>query len=801
MSALPMAPPMPPMAPPGPVGVPPPTMPADGDRMPGQGIRNLSEEVKAALLQLRRDFEGSVDGNRARREYVKKCLKLLEFYRGNHYTWWDYTAGSWRSTSSSTGGQLANTPAGTSQSLYPLNFFQGYMDSLIALIVGSKMQVRANPQDPDNPDDVLAAEKATLVVKAFQRAEKMFEQSRKEVFSLGICGTFGSYIRSVTDGERWGFLEEPTVTQQEVTIGEPHVVCPACGDQFNPAPIPGVPAQCEFCRAPLPELGTPGLTVPPSTVSLPQQGPPRQIPRARTVRTVVDGFELKLPFEAAEQAEFEMIVRAREVNKSLPRATWPEVADKIGGGGLDAGATAGLGTGDDYDRRARRQSSLGTTTENRTTVTDGRERVTLTEAWFRPRRFYAHDDPNMRKQLLELFPKGVKVVWAEDTFCEAREEEMDKVWRICHAKPGRSQVREPIMAAIVPVQEMANDIVNILRDVIEYTLPVTFVNQRVLDVRKWARSQVMAGATYSVTDTGEPVRDAFYQTAPGSPPEYASQLLTQLRGEIAEFLTGCFPAAFGGDMGAGTPAQSVEIQRQSALGRVNLYLQALQEHYADFAPLIVEDFKNNAIEPLSFVDRNEGGEMTLSTVSPDDLSVGRYRQQFEVIAEFPTTWAQKQALTLQMFQLPIMQNWVGLLKNQAKIQAAIGTDLVPPRLDAYRLEFRTIQRILQQEPAPGQPQPVLDPVMGQPIIGFDGQPVMQPGPPMCSIPTNPLDDHVTMLEACQDFWVSQDGQKAAEKAGPGWENFMLHVQERQAGANPPAPPPQPMAPPEQAAAA
>jgi hypothetical protein len=789
----------------------PPTVAADGDSLPGQGVRKLDPDIEAALLELRQKFEGTVDGNRARREYVKKCLKLLEFFRGNQYTWWDYTTGSWRSTSSQTGGQIANTPTGTSQALYVMNFSQGFLLSLIALLSGNKMTIRAFPEDPNNADDVMAAEKATLVMKIHQKSERQFDQIRKEVFALCICGTYVSYIRTVTDGERWGYLDEPVTQDQTQQIGMPRWKCVVCGDDLNvatpapPDPMTGQPAvdpttgqpqqptpptACEQCGAPL----GPTPDVPPGELALPTHVTTTKVPRAKTVRTIIDGFEVKLPFEAAEQSEFEMVVRSREVPKSLPRATWPDVADKIGGGINTSEATSG--STQEFERRVRRQAAMGTTTENRTVVTDDRERVTLTECWYRPRAFYNHDEASTRKKLLAQFPEGIKVTWADDTFCELKVEPMDKHLRVCHALPGRSQVREPIMGALIPIQEMANDITNIIRDVIEYTLPVTFVSSRYLDVRKWGRSQVMAGATYNVTDIGKPIAEGFYQTSPGQLPEFATQFLQQLRTEIAQFVTGAFPAAYGGGTPGNNTAQGIEIERQSALGRVNLFLQALQEHYADCAPLIVEDFINNAIEPISFVDENEGGELTLSTVKPEDFDIGRYRPQFEVVSEYPSTWAQRQALMLQLFQMPALQGWVGLLKNLTKVQAVLGLDITAPKQDAYKREFQIINQVLAGTPQPGQPQPAPpDPMTGMsPIDPTTGQPQMVPGPPACSVPVYPLDDNATMLEACADFYFSTDGGKAMLKGGPGWQNFTIHVQERQAAmAPPPGAPPQPSA--------
>lgn len=768
----------------------PPTKAADGDSKPGMGLRKdqVPKVIQDALLNLRQKFEGQVDGSRARREYQKKCLKLFEFYRGNQWSWWDYSSNTFRAQSSSTGGQLANTPAGNGQSLYVMNFLQGYLLAIVALLTGNKMAVRAFPEDPSKAEDVVAAERATMVMKIFQRSEMAFDQLRREIFSLCTCGTYGSYIRTVTDGERWGYLEKPLTQLQTVQLGPPRYACSVCGDDLNE-----LPGTCAQCFAPLP----PTPNVPPPMAPVPQIVGYQDVPRGRTVRDIVDGLELKLQLDAPDQAAFNIIVRAREMDKAVPRATWPESSSESGSTGSLEGS---VGSNNEYDRRLRTQANLGTTVDNRSIVTDNRDRITLTEAWYRPRAFYGEDDQGVREALRQMFPKGVKVSWSDDVFCEAREEEMDKAWRICHALPGRSQVREPILASIVPIQEIANDILNICRDVIEYTLPATFISSRLLDVKKWARSQTMAGGSYNVTDLGRPISDGFFQTRAGQLPEYATVLLDKLRTEIPQFLTGAFPAAYGAGSPGNSTAMGQELQKQSALGRINLFLQAVQEHYRAIAPLVVEDFVNNAIEPISFVEENTGGDAVLTTIHPEDFRTGRFRTEFEVVSEYPTTWAQNQALMLQMFQMPNFQGWAALLKNNQQVKRLLGIQIEAPKEGAYKRQFQIISELLRGAPQQGPPVPAPpDPITGQPAIGLDGQPAMVPGPMVSSTPVFALDDNATMLEACTDFYYSSDGVKAQKRADPGWQNFTLHVQERQTALNPPPPPGMPLGPPGAAA--
>jgi hypothetical protein len=769
----------------------PPTMIADGGKTYGDGMRKLPDRIKDALLSLRWLFEAQADSNRSRREYMKKCLKLHEFMRGNQWGWWDYTTGSWRSTTSTTGGQLVSTQQGQTQALYVMNFMQPFMLSLTALLTSNRMTPRFPPDDPSKPEDIVAAQKANIVLKNHEANESMNAQAKKEVYALCTCGTFASYIRTVADGERYGWLEEPATQWQEGPAPPPGRTCPICGDNLNPPEA----TNCEACGAPLPQATGAQSPAGPGQIQVidPATGQPKvnRIPRAKTVRTIVDGLELKLPADAAEQADFPYLLRSREIDKSIPRATYPEIADHITGSSW----SSDRGTSSEFERRIRRQASHGTTVENRPVIVDDRDRVTFTECWYRPRAFYHIDDTKVRQQLLALFPDGAYVAFANEVFCEARPEKMDDHWRVCHALPGRGQIREPIMGSLVPMQEMANDIMNIIRDVIEYTLPTTFVSTRLLDVKKWARSQVAAGATYNVMDSGRPVQEGFFQTMPGQLPQFATTFLQQLRTEIAQFLTGAFPAAYGGGTPGNSTAQGIEIERQSALGRINLFLQALREHHAEIAPLIVEDFRQNAIEPITYVDEVEGGEAQLFTVDAADFDVGKFRQTAEVVDEYPTTWAQRQALLLQMFQMPqIFGGWITMLKNINKVKDTLGSELEAPGEMAYKDQFQIIQQLLQAQPQPGPSQPVMDPNTGQPAVDpMTGQPAMQPGPPQPSVQAYPWEDNHSAFQACMDFYYSDRGRKVRENPDdPGFQNFLLHLEQlAQFLMPPPQPPPGP----------
>ena len=1127
----------------------------------------LPQHLQNALRDLLRQFEATCDI--ARREYVRNVLKNHELFRGNAWRWFDYQTGTWRAYNSMSGGMTTVAGGVDAQSLYTLNFFQGYALSLIALLSGNKMVVKFWPQNSRKPEDVEAAKKHDAVIKWFRTHEKTHSQLVKAIYLMWTDGSFGSYVRTVADGDRFGWRTEPQIEIQERQISPPMYTCPVCGTVNEGA------VGCVNCGAPLPIEPD----IPPQMANVPVQIGEKQVPLARTLREIVGGLELLVPPTANEIHEFPYLIRRREMDKSTVRATYPELADKIGApGGIQVGDTATS----TIEKRARLQTLHGLTADRRPVPVRSSEYVTVTEIWFAKKAFYQLDDARQREELLQAFPDGAYVAFADDVLCEARNENMLDHWRVCHALPGNGQIREPIAGSLVQVQEIANDLVNIIRDIIEYTMPTTFIDSQVIDLKKWARSSVMAGSAYPAkAPPGQPLGNGFYQTEPGRLPEYAVGFLNDLRNSIAQFVTGVFPAAYGahssgnnlidvgeviptpsgfvrnGDLkdgdqifgedgktytvlkahpekdevayrvtfddgtsvlahdghrwftltskereaafnrteerleyqrkyrrkkngqdpdapkgrtapkpkkfqpgkirttqeimdtlldkrgrsnhavpvaapfeaaeadllidpyvlgvwlgdgaaaggviacsdedgpsiarefaaagfelkrlktpytwyakglrsklgklgllgekkipegylwasprqrlallqglmdtdgcattdgkqfftncdrglvdgvyhlaaslgckprilesitgpvvngksgkvypggrpiwtvrwtnplnvfrlarkasrvktdtkasrrnyrhiisvervGAarmrcittsnpstlflfgknfnctGNTAQGMDIERNSALGRVSLFLRALTEHWAEVAELVVKDFKKNGTDPINVVSVDQSGGYKTETLTPNDLEIGSAHTYPELDEDYPTTWPQKQALLMQLMGNPLFQPMLTMMSNADIIKKTLGHELQVPGEAQYRRAFKVMQQLLASEPIPQPPQPSIDPMTGAPVIDpMTGQVAMQPMPPLPSVQPDLLDDAGINITAAVDFAFSEEGELARQANPMGWQNLVLWAEANHAKlisgqgnplAMPPPMPGQGQAPPQQ----
>ena len=724
-----------------------------------QPAQQLSPAEQQALLELRNRFSDIT--YRARREYVRKCLYLHNLFRGAHYLAWN-------------GDSFVEVPPGPDgqqpgRSLFVLNFFQGFVLSIVALMSTNRPTIKFYPDNSDDEADIAEAKASNTTIRAFERENNPTQKLIDLIYLLCTDGTVGTYIRTVSDGERFGWDELPVFGTQQVPAGLPGFTCYGCGETTYVEQ----PGSCPRCGEALP----PSPSVMPEMIDQPIQTGTKRVPRGRTVRTDVGGLELHLPPAADDQHDFPFLGRQREVDKGKVRATYPEIADSIVSGSTMP-TTAALST---VERRARAEASHGTTMEGAAVFIDNGDRVTLTEYWFRPTAFWHLDNKKMRDGLLTRFPDGVKVTWANDTFCEANPESMDDHWRICHALPGRGQIREPIFASLAPVQEMANDLFNIIRDIIEFTLPITFIDSQVVKVSALRKSKATPGGMYNVTGrAGRAVGDGFYQTQPGQLPQYVTVFLNDLRTNIAQFLTGAFPAAYGGGTGSNSTAEGIAREQSASLGRIAMFLTQVKNHYAEFGPLVVEDFHRNGSDPLSVVDRNEGGDLTTTSVKPDDLGKGKARTIAEMDESYPTTWPQMQALYMQGMQNPQMMGIFAKLKNQDKVKTTLGMDLSFPGEDAYAFQWAQIKQLLATPPKMVPGQPMVDPTTGM---------VNMPPPTEAStVDINPLDDNASMLEACSDFYFSDAGKRAAVETPDGFRNFMLLASARKAALQPPMPP-------------
>ncbi len=286
----------------------------------------------------------------------------------------------------------------------------------------------------------------------------------------------------------------------------------------------------------------------------------RRVANGQEVISVVGGLELNTPVWANEMHEYPYLQWSMEVHRAKLKASYPHAADKIQMGGPQSADEI-------YARSTRVAVSQGLPTTHPGDALFNL--ITFARTWIRPWAFYSIEDKSTRDALLALFPDGCYAAFAGDTYCESRNESMDDRWRVMHALPGDGQNRPSVGDSLVQIQERYNTLSNIQAETYEYGIPPIYADPQVLDFDALANQTAEPAAHYPARSRpGQPLAAGFFQPAPAQVPPDLVRHQQELMGPVSQFLTGLFPAVFGGEMESQKTASGYAMARDQALGRL-----------------------------------------------------------------------------------------------------------------------------------------------------------------------------------------------------------------------------------------
>ena len=171
---------------------------------------------------------------------------------------------------------------------------------------------------------------------------------------------------------------------------------------------------------------------------------------------------------------------------------------------------------------------------------------------------------------------------------------MDDHWRVLHALPGDGQNRPSVGDSLVQVQERYNVLSNMQAETYEYGIPPIYADPQVLDFDALANQVAEPAAHFPArARPGQPLAAGFFQPAPAQVPPDMLRHQQDLIGPVAQFLTGLFPAVFGGNMEDVKTASGYALARDQALGRLGLVWRRMKQFYADVLLLSVDVFRKN----------------------------------------------------------------------------------------------------------------------------------------------------------------------------------------------------------------
>jgi hypothetical protein len=730
----------------------------------GYGTNNeyLPERLQDALRRL--VFQFSTESELTRRQEIRRIKQAHQFWRGLQYLWWSERDQNWHLPFEQ---KLLDNSALDSMPRYEFvtNIYQAFGLSLVSVLSQDVPRVRFFPSSTQAEEDVAAAKAATEVAQLVERNNRIGNLIVDEAFHLWTDGKVGAYVRYVVDGQRFGFHPESEIGQREVKIGADTYICPECGGETQGAegveidgesPVPqgdGDPAStkvtsCAQCGALLTEEDF----VAAETITVPAGQTEMRVPNGQEVVTMVGGLELKTPPWANEMHEYPYLQWNMEVHLARLRAAYPYAADKIGPP-VASGAQ-------EYERLARLAQSQGGP------LTEGGDfninLITFQRTWLRPWAFFALDDKDLRDQLLKLFPDGAYVAFAGDVYCESRNENMDDHWRVLHALPGDGSSGRPALGdALISVQERFNTLSNLQMETYEYGIPPIYADSEVLDFDSLQNQTAEPGSHYPArAKPGQSLAAGFFQPAPAEIPADLAEHAANLMGPIAQFLTGAFPALFGGAMSNNDTASGYAMARDQAMGRIGLVWRRMKFCHADVMMLAVDCFRRNRPTDVEVTLLGAGAAFESQWIRLADLK-GNLFSYPETDEQYPTLWSQQRAVLLQLLGNPDprMQAVLAHPENMTLVKRLIGLEeLVIPDEESRAKQYREIAQLVAEVPV---------------VRRDDGTGIELMLPSI--VPDEFADNHAVELEICMRWFSSDAGQVVKIEAPAGYANVKAHA--------------------------
>jgi hypothetical protein len=818
--------------------------PADGNVALGANNELLDEvqpHIVNALRELVRQYRE--EGIVARRHEIRRIRQARLFWQGLHYAWWNSNDMNWHLPYENRSGDdraLEEMP----RYQFVTNFYQGFGLSFIAVLSQDVPSVRFYPQSAQSLEDIAAARTASDVAQLIEQNNHIEHLLTSMGYFLWTDGKLGAYVRYVADGQRFGFHDENILAAIEIPLGEDVYVCPGCGketaaygeqrpvtgDGSSPQSVilsppqagegsqptlnrdssddeilrdaPDAPLRmttggvesvsCSHCGA---ELTSANLRKA-ERVTVPRVIGTRRVANGQEEIAIIGGLELNTPVWANEMHEYPYLQWQAEVHRAKLKAAYPHAADKIE-------SSPSQGADDVYARVSRLSVEQGLPS-----IAPGdalMNLITFDRTWLRPWAFYAVEDEPTRAELLAMFPDGCYVGFAGDVYCESRNESMDDHWRVLHALPGDGQNRPSVGDSLVQVQERYNILSNMQAETYEYGIPPIYADPQVLDFDALANQVAEPAAHFPArARPGQPLAAGFFQPQPARVSPDMLQHQQELIGPVAQFLTGLFPAVFGGNMEDVKTASGYALARDQALGRLGLVWRRLKQFYADVILLSVDVFRENRPPDVEIQLLGPDGVLDARVIRTAELK-GNLSAHPEPDETFPRLKSQQRGVLQQLFGLndPLIQRALTEPANIGYIKNVLGlAELIVPGEDSRNKQLREIQRLLASAPIILAPQHSSSPNVvgfspasssslsdenkeaslkgGTTNAGQNESPVTSHQSQTLTLPSVPvdvlLDDHEVEFEECKRWANSEAGQAARMTNPTGFANVRAHAE-------------------------
>jgi hypothetical protein len=337
-------------------------------------------------------------------------------------------------------------------------------------------------------------------------------------------------------------------------------------------------------------------------------------------------------------------------------------------------------------------------------------------------------------------------------------------------------------------------------------MPPIYADPQVLDFDALANQVAEPAAHFPArARPGQPLAAGFFQPAPAQVPPDMLRHQQDLIGPVAQFLTGMFPAVFGGNMEDVKTASGYALARDQALGRLGLVWRRMKQFYADVLLLSVDVFSKNRPEDAEIPLLGPDGVFDSHVIRIADLK-GNVCVHPEADETFPRLKSQQRGVLQEMFGIndPMIQRALTEPANLGYIKNVLGlTELIIPGEESRNKQLREIQQLLASAPIvismnasgavhagpaedfgqesasarPHQDAASATQIAGtgfheSPVTSHQSVPLVLPSVPVDQL----LDDHSVEFEECKR-WANSDAGQSARMVNPtGFANVRAHAE-------------------------
>lgn len=702
------------------------------------------------------------------------------------------------------------------RSQWEIDIYSSYRKIICAALTRAVPNVDFQPSDQDDDRDITAASSANKLTAKIHRDNKMKELQGEAARFLWTDGLSVHFTRYVLDAQGYGYEPEPKgdVPEDEETgraateldnHGEADAGDVETGDAGHEDAgdeVRGLPEEKSGENES--DTGDEEGNV---TTGQAEGG----TPRGHELITVAGALNWKLPIKANCLAECGYARLSYEQSVSLTKAQYPDKADLIKpsrSGSEDQG-------GDDLERLARINVMLGVE-DNFITEDSAVYDVTIQKFFYRPSELFNIPDKGIRNDLLKRFPRGIYATWAGDILLETRNASMDDHITLTFADAGDGVHRQGLGSPLIAPQKILNTCAELAYEYFVHGVPQTYMDDEMFDVDAINAQENTVGGVLPFESDGQAVEGVKWFRESNLPfPDKLFEFVNWLMEDVAQLMSGAYPALFGGDTGDNDTAAGQVIARDQALGRLGLPWRNIKECTASVTRQSVQCLAHN-MEGVIKLGGNEKGIVDVADLKGNILC---YPDTDE---NFPETWTQRSNRFAQIITdaatNPFFQKMLDSPGNLKLCQTMSGfKELVLPQLVSWEQQMGEIAILLDGKPVPNPDIVDIDNQIAKlqagmaqlnevaaPALPMIGSALPAPAPPppelaaaeqeiaqltqakaalppmVSSYPIDDTDDHDVHSATCLDALRAPKGRalkNGTTKDQLAFENLKLHMQE------------------------